>query len=129
MSLAQSILKALCVLKAQIKYKLFNTGSIIIFNLNLKDEVVIDHPVKGIVYINHFLYDLHQNLTKDIIYPLISDDGVQYQLLEAIKSSEDQKSFTEEFLTNHKTNPPKYLMALHPFKKTFFHKHIIVVGA
>ncbi len=129
MSLAQSILKALCVLKAQIKFKLFSTGTILIFNLNLKDEVVIDHPVKGIVYINHFLYDLHQNLTEDIIYPLISDNGVQYKLLEAIKTQEDQNTFAEKFLVSHKTNPPKYLMALHPFKKTFIHKHIIVVGA
>ena len=98
-------------------------------NLGLKEDIFVEHPVNGFLNMTYFLNFLHKELKEDAIYPLVSYDGVQYKMLDAIKNSEDQEIFTEKFFLDNFNNIPKYLIALHPFKKTFFHKHIIVVGA
>ena len=129
MSLATYLLKALFLLKAKLKYMLFNVNSVVVLNLMISNDVYVEHPEKGLVNLSYFLNSVHENLTEDVIYTLVSYDGIQYKMLKTIKNLEDQNTFIEKFFLDNTPSLPKYLMALHPFKKTFFHKHIVLVGA
>lgn len=129
MALALTVQKTISLLLAKLKYRLFNVRSVIVLNLDLSDNIVVEFPGKEILNIGHYIVDLHKDLTVDAIYILASNDGILYKLLATIKNTEEQEIFTERLITGNQKNVPKYLMALHPFKKTFFHKHIIVVGS
>jgi hypothetical protein len=116
------------LLRAKLRYILFNTSSVIVLDRRLKDIEVVAHPTKGYVHITHYLYLLHNEQTEDTVYILTSNNGDQYELKKTIKNLDDQISFLDSIFFNNGSRLPKFIAAVRPVNLSYFHKCIIRVG-
>ena len=116
------------LLRAKLRYILFNTSSIIVLDRRLEDIEVVAHPTKGYIHITHYLNLLHKEQTEDTVYVLTSNNGDQYELKKAIKNLDDQISFLDNIFFNNGARLPKFIAAVRPADQSYFHKCIIRVG-
>lgn len=116
------------LLRAKLRYILFNTSSIIVLDRRLEDIEAVAHPTKGYIHITHYLNLLHKEQTEDTVYVLTSNNGDQYELKKAIKNLDDQISFLENIFFNNGSRLPKFIAAIRPADQSYFHKCIIRVG-
>ena len=123
-----SIKKHIHVLRAKLRYFLFNTSSIIVIDLNLESVKAIAHPTKGYIDISYYLGFLHKEQTEDTVYTLVSNNGIQYELKHTIKNYADQDNFINNIFFNNGTRLPKFIAAVRPVNLSYFHKCIIRVG-
>ena len=123
-----SIKKHFHVLRAKIRYFLFNTSSVIVVDLNLESVKVVAHPTKGYIDISYYLGLLHKEQTEDTVYVLTSNNGDQYELKKAIKNLDDQINFLDNIFFNNGSRLPKFIAAVRPADQSYFHKCIIRVG-
>ena len=123
-----SIKKHFHVLRAKIRYFLFNTSSVIVVDLNLESVKVVAHTTKGYIDISYYLGLLHKEQTEDTVYVLTSNNGDQYELKKAIKNLDDQINFLDNIFFNNGSRLPKFIAAVRPADQSYFHKCIIRVG-
>ncbi len=123
-----SIKKQFCVLRAKLRYFLFNTSSIIVIDLNLDSVKVVAHPTKGYIDISYYLGLLHKEQTEDTVYTLVSNNGIQYELKKVIKNHTDHNDFLDSIFFNNGARLPKFIAAVRPADQSYFHKQIIRVG-
>ena len=116
------------LLRAKLRYALFNTNSLIVLDRPLKDIKVVAHPIKGYLDISHYLSLLHSEQTEDTVYVLTSNNGDQYELKKAIKNLDDQISFLDNIFFNNGSRLPKFVAAIRPADQSYFHKYIIRIG-
>lgn len=116
------------LLRAKLRYILFNTSSVIVLDRRLKDIEVVSHPTKGYIDISQYLGLLHKEQTEDTVYVLTSNNGNQYELKKAIKNLDDQISFLDNIFFNNGSRLPKFIAAVRPADQSYFHKCIIRVG-
>lgn len=116
------------LLRAKLRYTLFNTSSIIVLDRHLKDIEVVSHHTKGHIDIAHYLSLLHNEQTEDTVYVLTSNNGNQYELKKAIKNLDDQINFLDNIFFDNGSRLPKFIAAVRPADQSYFHKCIIRVG-
>ncbi len=116
------------LLRAKLRYTLFNTSSIIVLDRHLEDIEAVSHPTKGYIDIAHYLNLLHNEQTEDTVYVLTSNNGDQYELKKAIKNLDDQINFLDNIFFNNGSRLPKFIVAVRPADQSYFHKCIIRVG-
>ena len=123
-----SIKKYIHILRAKLRYFLFNASSIVVVDLTLESVKVVAHPTKGYIDISSYLTVLHEEQTEDTVYTLVSNNGVQYELKQTIKNYADQDDFVNNIFFNNGARLPKFIVALRPADQSYFHKQIIRVG-
>ena len=116
------------LLRAKLRYILFNTSSVIVLDRRLKDIEVVAHPTKGYIDIAHYLNLLHNEQTEDTVYVLTSNNGDQYELKKAIKNLDDQINFLDNIFFNNGSRLPKFIAEVRPADQSYFHKCIIRIG-
>ena len=116
------------LLRAKLRYILFNTSTIIVLDRHLEDIEAVSHPSKGYIDITHYLNLLHNEQTEDTVYILTSNNGNQYELKKAIKNLDDQINFLDNIFFNNGARLPKFIVALRPADQSYFHKCIIRIG-
>ena len=123
-----SIKKYIHILRAKLRYFLFNASTIVVIDLSLDSVKVVAHPTKGYIDISSYLTELHEEQTEDTVYTLVSNNGIQYELKQTIKNYADQDDFVNNIFFNNGARLPKFIVAVRPADQSFFHKQIIRVG-
>ena len=123
-----SIKKYIHILRAKLRYFLFNASTIVVIDLSLDSVKVVAHPTKEYIDISSYLTELHEEQTEDTVYTLVSNNGVQYELKQTIKNYADQDNFINNIFFNNGARLPKFILALRPADQSYFHKCIIRVG-
>ena len=123
-----SIKKYIHILRAKLRYFLFNASTIVVIDLDLESVKLVAHPTRGYIDISSYLTVLHKEQTEDTVYVLTSNNGNQYELKKAIKNLDDQISFLENIFFNNGARLPKFIVALRPADQSYFHKCIIRLG-
>ena len=81
-----SIKKYIHILRAKLRYFLFNASTIVVIDLDLESVKAVAHPTKGYIDISSYLTALHKEQTEDTVYTLVSNNGIQYELKQTIKN-------------------------------------------